>query len=136
MLGGVRLVLVRHAEAAPGEPDELRPLTPNGRDSARALGEQLAADDVRPDAVLTSPLLRARETGAELARALDAPVEPDERLAPGATTESVLQLVRGRGDTVVVVGHQPDCGRIAAELSGGPEPPFPAGGTFELQLED
>ncbi len=136
MLGGVRLVLVRHAEAAPGEPDELRPLTPGGREAARALGEQLAADDVRPDAVLTSPLLRARETGAELARALAVPVEPDERLAPGATAESVLQLVRGRGDTVVVVGHQPDCGRIAAELSGGPEPPFPAGGTFELQLED
>ena len=62
MLGGVRLVLVRHAEAAPGEPDELRPLTPDGREAARELGEQLAADDVRPDAVLTSPLLRARET--------------------------------------------------------------------------
>lgn len=136
MLGGVRLVLVRHAEAAPGEPDELRPLTPNGRESARALGKQLAADQVRPDAVLTSPLLRARETGAELGRALSVPVEPDERLAPGATAESVLELVRGRGGTVVVVGHQPDCGRIAAELTGGPEPPFPAGGTFELQLED
>jgi len=132
----MRLVLVRHAEAAPGDPDELRPLTPGGREAARALGQQLAADDVRPDAVLTSPLLRARETGAELGRALEVPVEPDERLAPGATADSVLQLVRGRGDTVVVVGHQPDCGRIAAELTGGPEPPFPAGGTFELQLED
>jgi len=136
MLDGVRLFLVRHAEAAPGEPDELRPLTSGGREAARALGEQLAAHDVRPDAVLTSPLLRARETGAELARALEAPVEPDERLAPGATADSVLQLVRGRGTTVVVVGHQPDCGRIAAELTGGPEPPFPAGGSFELQLED
>jgi phosphohistidine phosphatase len=136
MLGGVRLVLVRHAEAAPGEPDELRPLTPGGREAARALGERLAAENVQADAVLTSPLLRARETGAELARALDAPVEPDERLAPGATAESVRQLVRGRGKTVVVVGHQPDCGRIAAELTDGPEPAFPAGGTFELQLED
>jgi phosphohistidine phosphatase SixA len=136
MLEAVRLVLVRHAEAAPGNPDELRSLTPSGREAARALGEQLAADDVRPDAVLTSPLLRARETGAELGRALAVPVEPDERLAPGATSESLLQAVKGRGDTIVVVGHQPDCGRIAAELSGGPEPPFPAGGSFELQLED
>jgi phosphohistidine phosphatase len=132
----VKLVLVRHAEAAPGKPDELRPLTPAGREAARALGAQLAADDVRPDALLTSPLLRARETGAELGRALAVPVEPDERLAPGATAESVLELVQGRGPTVVVVGHQPDCGRIAAELSGGPEPHFPAGGTFELQLDD
>jgi phosphohistidine phosphatase len=136
MLEGVRLVLVRHAEAAPGEPDELRPLTAGGREAARELGQRLAADDVRPDAVLTSPLLRARETATELGRALAAPVEPDERLAPGATADTVRQAVRGRGDTVLVVGHQPDCGRIAAELSGGPEPAFPAGGTFELQLED
>jgi phosphohistidine phosphatase len=136
MLDGVRLFLIRHAEAAPGEPDELRPLTQGGREAARELGQRLAADDVRPDAVLTSPLLRARETATELGRALTAPVEPDERLAPGATADAVLQAVRGRGDTVVVVGHQPDCGRIAAALSGGPEPQFPAAGTFELQLED
>ena len=136
MLGGVRLFLVRHAEAAPGDPDDLRPLTPGGREAARELGQRLAAEDVRPDAVLTSPLLRARETATELGRALTAPVEADERLAPGATAETLLQAVRGRGDTVVVVGHQPDCGRIAAELSGGPEPSFPAGGAFELQLED
>ena len=45
------------------------PLTAEGRHAARELGERLAADGVRPDAVLTSPLLRARETGAELARA-------------------------------------------------------------------
>ena len=64
MLRPVRLVIVRHAEAAPGEPDELRPLTPEGRETARALGERLAGEGLRPDAVLTSPLLRARETAA------------------------------------------------------------------------
>jgi phosphohistidine phosphatase SixA len=48
----------------------------------------------------------------------------------------VREAVQERGETVVVVGHQPDFGRIAAELTGGPEPPFPAGGTFELQLDD
>ena len=40
----------------------------------------------------------------------------------------VLAAVDGRGATVVAVGHQPDCGHIAAALGGGPEPPFPAGG--------
>ena len=67
----VRLYLVRHAEAAPGEPDELRRLTQQGREQARALGRKLDADGARPGAILTSPLLRARETGGELARALD-----------------------------------------------------------------
>jgi phosphohistidine phosphatase len=131
----VRLYLVRHAEAQSGEPDELRRLTPEGREQARALGERLRAEDAHPAAILTSPLLRARETGGELARALDAATEPDERLAPGATADDIRAAIAGRGDEVVVVGHQPDCGQIAAALTGGPEPPFPAAGVVVLELE-
>jgi phosphohistidine phosphatase len=130
----VQLFIVRHAEAADGEPDELRPLTAGGRLTARQLGERLAAEGIRPDAVLTSPLLRARETGAELARPAGLEPEPDERLAPGATTECDTAAAAGRGETVVVVGHQPDCGRIAAELAGGPEPPFPPAGMLAFEL--
>jgi phosphohistidine phosphatase len=120
----MQLVIVRHAEAASGEPDELRPLTADGREAARALGERLAVEGIRPDAVVTSPLLRARQTAHELARPAGLEPEPDDRLAPGATAESVKAAAGERGETVVVVGHQPDCGRIAAELTGGPEPPF------------
>jgi phosphohistidine phosphatase len=130
----VRLYLVRHAKAAPGDPDELRTLNEHGREQARKVGEQLARDGVRPDAVLSSPLLRARETAEAIAKATGASAEPDERLAPGATAESVRAAVVGRGDTVVVVGHQPDCGRIAASISGGPEPEFPTAGVCELEL--
>jgi phosphohistidine phosphatase len=132
----LRLYLVRHAEAAPGEPDDLRPLTAAGRESARALGASLAAEGVSADAVLTSPLLRARETGGELARALGCELEPDERLAPGATADDVRDAVSGRGDAVVVVGHQPDCGEIAAELSGAPAPAFPPAGLAVLDLDE
>ena len=131
----MRLYLVRHAEAAPGEPDELRSLTPEGREQARALGQRLRDEDARPAAVLTSPLLRARETGGELARALEVETEPDDRLAPGATPEDVRAAVAGRGDEIVVVGHQPDCGQIAAALTGGPEPRFPAAGLAVIELE-
>jgi phosphohistidine phosphatase len=131
----VRLYLVRHAEAAPGEPDELRPLTEEGREQARTLGERLRSEDASPSVILTSPLLRARETGGELARALDVESEPDERLAPGASADDVLAAIEGRGDQVVVVGHQPDCGQIAAALTGGPEPRFPAGGVVVLELD-
>jgi phosphohistidine phosphatase len=131
----VRLYLVRHAQAAPGEPDELRPLTREGREQARALGERLRDEDVHPDALLTSPLLRARETGGELARALEVEAEPDERLAPGASVEDVRAAVEGRGERVVVVGHQPDCGEIVAALTGGPEPPVPAAGLAVLELD-
>jgi phosphohistidine phosphatase len=131
----LRLYLVRHAEAAPGEPDDLRPLTAAGRETARSLGARLAGQGLRADAVLTSPLLRARETGAELARALGCEPEPDDRLSPGATAEDVREAIGGRGQTVVVVGHQPDCGEIAAELSGAPAPAFPPGGLAVLDLD-
>jgi phosphohistidine phosphatase len=127
----MRVVIVRHAEAAPGSPDELRTLTPAGREQSRELGRRLRDEGIRPDAVLTSPLLRARET----AQGLDlGEPEPDDRLSPGATADDVRAAVRGRGDTVVVVGHQPDCGRIAAALGDGVEPAFPPAGTAVVEL--
>jgi phosphohistidine phosphatase SixA len=112
----VRLFLVRHAEAAPGDPDSLRPLTSAGRDAARALGERLAAHT--PDAVVTSPLRRARETGELIADASGVTAEADDRLAPGATPELLRAAIGGRGETVVAVGHQPDCSEIVLALTG------------------
>lgn len=127
----MRLVIVRHAEAGPGSPDELRTLTPRGRDQARELGRLLRAQGLAPDAVVSSPLLRAHETAAALGLG-----EPtlDERLAPGATPADVRDAAAGRGDTVVVVGHQPDCGEAVSELAGGPAPPFPPCGHALVEL--
>jgi phosphohistidine phosphatase len=130
----MRLYLVRHAEAAPGEPDDLRALTPDGRRAARDLGDRLANEGVRPDAVISSPLLRARETAAEIGRALGVEPEADDRLGSGATADGLRELVEGRGEMVVAVGHQPDCGRIAAELGDGVEPPFPPAGVVVLEI--
>ena len=127
----MRLLIVRHAEAAPGNPDELRPLTPGGRAQARALGDRLREQGLEPDAVVSSPLLRARETANALG--LGEPAV-DERLAPGASPDDVRDAALGRGETVLVIGHQPDCGRAAAALAGGAEPAFPPCGHVELEL--
>jgi phosphohistidine phosphatase len=127
----MRLIRVRHAEAAPGEPDELRSLTPAGREAALALGERLAA--ATPDAVVSSPLLRARETAAPIARAAGVDAEVDERLAPGATADDVRAVVAGRGETIVTVGHQPDLSGIVFELTGR-EVPFRPGAAEEVEL--
>ena len=132
----MQLYLMRHAEAKPGGPDELRALTSTGRKAARALGEHLRELGVKPDAVVTSPLLRARETGAAVARVTGAPASADERLAPGATTDDLRAAVAGRGETIVVVGHQPDCGQIAADLTGDGPPPFPPAGMVRIALAD
>ncbi len=122
ILAAMRLLIVRHAEAAPGEPDELRPLTPAGHAHADAVGARLRAEGFVADAVVSSPLLRARQTAEALG--LGRP-EADERLAPGATPSAIRDAAAGRGETVVVVGHQPDCGAAVAALSGGAEPAFP-----------
>ena len=131
----MRLLLVRHAEAAPGEPDELRTLTAHGHEQARELGARLAGR--RPAAILSSPLLRARETAEAISRDSGVRVTVDERLGFGATAADVTAAAREAArasETVVAVTHQPDCGRIAAELSGGPEPAFPPAGVVELDL--
>ena len=130
----MQLYLVRHAEAAGGEPDDMRALTPAGREQARSLGASFRASGLHPDAILTSPLLRARETGTLIGREVGVEPAADDRLAPGATAEAVTSAVAGRGEVVVVVGHQPDCSRIAAALSGGPEPDFPPAGSFAVAL--
>jgi phosphohistidine phosphatase len=127
----VRLFVVRHAEAAPGDPDELRPLTDAGRATARALGARFA--DAGVDAVLASPLLRARETAEAIGRATGIEPAADERLAPGATAASLRAAVEGKGATVVAVGHQPDCGEIVLALTGREER-FPPGGVAEVEL--
>ena len=128
----MRLVIVRHAEAAAGQPDELRPLTAAGRAQARALGDELRADGIAPDAIVCSPLLRARETAATLD--LGKPVI-DDRLPPGATPDDVRAAAEGRGRLVLVVGHQPDWGRAAGVLGDGVEPSFPPCGHVTLELE-
>ena len=131
----MRVYLVRHAEAASGHPDEARELTPSGLEEARALGMQLAADDVRPDAVLTSPLKRARQTADELARALGVDAEADDRLGPGASADGLRDAVAGRGDVVVAVGHNPDWTEIAAEVSGKEVADLPPAGVAVVELE-
>jgi phosphohistidine phosphatase len=128
----MRLLIVRHAEAAPGSPDELRTLTPAGRAEARALGRRLRDARLVPDAVVTSPLLRARETAVALG--LGEPTV-DERLAPGAAPEDIREAAADRGTSVLVVGHQPDCGQAAAAFAGGPEPALPPCGHVLVELD-
>jgi phosphohistidine phosphatase len=127
----VRLIVVRHAHADPGDPDELRPLSARGREQAQALAEKLAAD-LEPVLVLSSPLLRARETADPIARAASAELRVDERLSPGAGVDDVLAAVAGAEGPVVAVGHQPDCSLIAEAL--GVPVDFPPAGHVVIEV--
>ena len=127
--------LVRHAHAEKGEPDDLRPLSDRGREEARAVAVQLAGHDTPPTLVVTSPLLRARQTAEPIAAASSAELRVDDRLAPGLTPEGLLAALDEGEGPVAVVGHQPDFSEIAFALTGS-DPGFPTGGVAEIAVDD
>jgi len=131
----VLVFLVRHGHSDPGDPDDLRPLSTRGRGEASAVAERLAAHATPPRLVLSSPLVRARETAQAIAGAVAAELRVDERLAPGATAEELQQALQGAKGPVAAVGHQPDCSEIALALTGR-DPGFSPGGFAELELGD
>lgn len=127
------LFLVRHAHSDPGDPDELRPLSARGREEARALAERLAAHPSPPRLVVSSPLLRARETAETIAATASAELRIEERLAPGMSADDLREVVQKAEAAVAAVCHQPDCSEIALELTGA-DPGFAPGGVAEISL--
>jgi phosphohistidine phosphatase len=113
----VELVLWRHAEAAPGEPDSARPLTELGRRQAQAMAHFLAPRLPKDVRVIASPARRTQET----ARALGRSAETVDALAPGCDVTTLL-AASGWPESVrpvLVVGHQPTLGEVAAHLVDG-----------------
>lgn len=117
------LLLWRHAEAEDGFPDTGRELTPRGVKQARRMARWLRKrlpDDVR---ILVSPTARTQQT----AQALGLPFETSSAVGTGASAAEILAAAGwpdsgGNPDsTVLVVGHQPTLGEVAALLLTGRE---------------
>jgi phosphohistidine phosphatase len=120
------LYLIRHGIAedrGDAWPDDAkRPLTERGMSRLRKAARALARLGVSIDVVLTSPLLRTRQTAEIVAAAFDPrpPVVNVEALAPGGSQATVLaeldkHVRRGR---IAIVGHEPGIGELAARLAG------------------
>lgn len=110
------LILWRHAEAADGVPDHARELTAKGIKQAAKIAAFLHQHLPREHRVLVSPAVRTQQTAA----ALTSHFTLAPAIAPGASAQSVLQAARwpDSGGTVLVVGHQPTLGEVAAQLLG------------------
>jgi phosphohistidine phosphatase len=114
------LILWRHAEArdaAPGESDLDRPLTPRGIKQAERVAEWLNRFLPESTRIIASPARRTRQTADALGRkyrCLDA-------LAPGAGVSQLLVAARwpDAREPVLVIGHQPTLGQTAACLMAG-----------------
>jgi phosphohistidine phosphatase len=113
----MELILWRHAEAAPGDPDAARALTDHGRRQAEGMARWLAPRLSRDLRVIVSPARRAQET----ARALGRSFETVEALAPGCDVTMLLKIADWpRAERpVLIVGHQPTLGEVAARLIDG-----------------
>jgi phosphohistidine phosphatase len=115
----MELILWRHAEAEDTASSDLaRQLTARGRKQAQTVAKWLK-QRLPPDAViLASPAARTVQT----VETLTDEYRTEELIAPGASLEALLEAVkwpRGIASTVVVVGHQPTLGQVAARLVTG-----------------
>jgi phosphohistidine phosphatase len=113
------LILWRHCEAEPGEPDLGRRLTSKGLKQAERMAQWL--DSHLPDTcrVLVSPADRAQQTAVALRRRFKTVPE----LMSGATVAAVLAAANwpDSREPVLIVGHQPTLGAVASFLLSGEE---------------
>jgi len=122
----MELILWRHAEAVEasiGQPDLKRLLTKKGKSQAKRIADWLRERRPADLRILVSPAERCQQT----ARALALPYDTEARLGTSADVADILAAANwpeGRGKTdgaVLLVGHQPTLGRLAAFLLSGEE---------------
>jgi len=137
------LDLLRHGEALPATGsggDAARQLSPLGERDVARVAEELARLGRRPDRAFTSPFPRARKTAAIVLTRLGGGLAPEDlrELVPDHGPGDVVEALAARrvSGHVLLVGHQPLLGQLAAHLTGGPEPPFPPGGLVRIAFAE
>jgi len=126
----MNLYLMRHGIAAAAErsgigSDDERPLTPKGVKRLRRAAEGLRRLKVPVDTIVTSPLLRARQTAEIVAPALglDGHIEEMPELAPQHSVDRLISAVTHFSDRehLLLVGHNPLLSRTFSFLITGNE---------------
>lgn len=143
-LSFLRHGLAADAQAAGLEADRARPLTDEGRDKTRRVADGLRRLGLVFDCILTSPLVRARETAEIVATVLGTKkaLHVTDHLVPGATLHALVdELNRHHAGCaeILLVGHEPDLSRhIAVLTSGRPavQIEMKKAGLCRLEIED
>ncbi len=102
--------------------DARRPLTPDGKEKMRKIAAGLVRAGLEADWIVSSPLVRAVETAEIVGEALSskAPLDFCDALRPGGGPEALIAFLAKHANRrrVLVVGHEPDLGELAARLIG------------------
>jgi phosphohistidine phosphatase len=114
----MRIVLLRHAKAAPTGPDgdQRRPLLDEGRRQIASVGARLQALGWWPDKAIVSPALRALQTHEALVPRI--PAEVDDEIYTGGALAIRRRLVEIGDGLVIVIGHNPALSELASRLTG------------------
>jgi phosphohistidine phosphatase len=118
----VKLYLLRHGKADwPNwdKPDDDRPLTDEGRKQLAAVAKMLARLEIAP-VILTSPLPRASQTAEIAGKHLREKIRVEPLLRPGFDAGKLKKILQDfSGDSLMIVGHEPDFTRTIFQLTGG-----------------
>lgn len=141
----MRCYFLRHGLAADAQQwkgdDGDRPLTNEGKRRMEREAKTLAALDLEIEAIVTSPLLRAKQTAAIVAAALglrDRAIE-DERLGFGFDANALAAILRERAPTaatVLLVGHEPSMSATIGALAGAERIVLKKGGLACVDISD
>lgn len=115
----MQLYVFRHGIAEPGGADMSdadRPLSPQGVDRTLEAARGLAQFAARPDVILTSPKVRARQTAGILGDVFDITPKIEDVLAQGPPID-VIHVLRARDEQrVLIVGHEPVLSEVIEKL--------------------
>ncbi len=145
------LLLLRHAKSSWDDPtlgDFDRPLAPRGQKAALLMACYLRKKGLRPDLVLCSPALRARQTWSLVARRLGDKIEVKDMrglyLAPPSRLLDFIRRAPNAATCVMLVGHNPGMEHLAMALAGPESKPkalaqlhgkFPTAALAEIEFE-
>lgn len=144
MPGPYELYLVRHGvaeERGPKWPDDnKRPLTADGMSRMKKSARGLDRIDVKFDVILTSPLVRARQTADILSAEMEGhpTIVNVDSLAPGAKPDALNADLEKhtRKTRIALVGHEPGIGELAARLVGSRHPiEFKKGAVLRIDVD-
>lgn len=119
-------------------PDDQRPLTKEGKQRMAQEAKTINNLDLKLDLILSSPLVRARQTAEIVAEKLEPGVDlvVDERLSPGFDSDHLAEILASHPDSnaVMLVGHEPDFSSMISYLVGGGELVCKKGGLARVDL--
>jgi len=124
----MKIYLIRHSNAIdPGTPgyedDSLRPLTESGRNKMKTIATALKELDVKPDLIVSSPYVRARQTAEIVAKVLKYKQELafSDALMPMGNPDNIIGEINEKYsvDELVLVGHEPCFSTLISTLTAG-----------------